>query len=70
MIKKSNHLNRLVTLSPLTEMARNFHLKNGAEEVSVNEGLKILNIGYKITLTNRYLLQVHRYVFIYPESLL
>ena len=27
MIKKSNHLNRLVTLSPLTEMARNFHLK-------------------------------------------
>ena len=28
MIKKSNHLNRLVTLSPLTEMARNFHLHN------------------------------------------
>ena len=31
VIKKSNHLNRLVTLSPLTEMARNFHLRNGAE---------------------------------------
>ena len=30
VIKKSNHLNRLVTLSPLTEMARNFHLRNGA----------------------------------------
>ena len=29
-IKKSNHLNRLITLSPLTEMARNFHLRNGA----------------------------------------
>ena len=37
MIKKSNHLNRLVTLSPLTEMARNFHLRNGALEVQVNE---------------------------------
>ena len=37
VIKKSNHLNRLVTLSPLTEMARNFHLKNGAVEVQVNE---------------------------------
>ena len=37
MIKKSNHLNRLITLSPLTEMARNFHLRNGAEEIQVNE---------------------------------
>ena len=37
VIKKSNHLNRLVTLSPLTEMARNFHLRNGAEELQVNE---------------------------------
>ena len=36
-IKKSNHLNRLVTLSPLTEMARNFHLHNGAVELQVNE---------------------------------
>ena len=30
-IKKSNHLNRLVTLSPLTEMATNFHERNGAK---------------------------------------
>ena len=37
MIKKSNHLNRLITLSPLTEMARNFHLNNGAIELQVNE---------------------------------
>ena len=37
IIKKSNHLNRLVTLSPLTEMARNFHLRNGAVEVQINE---------------------------------
>jgi hypothetical protein len=37
MIKKSNHLNRLITLSPLTEMARNFHLNNGAIELQVNQ---------------------------------
>jgi len=46
MIKKSNHLNRLITLSPLTEMARNFHLKNGAVELQVNE--KTQNFEYKI----------------------
>ena len=34
-IKQSNHLNRLITLSPLTEMARNFHLHNGAVELRV-----------------------------------
>ena len=36
MVKKSHHLNRLVTLSPLTQMARDFHLRNGAIEVRVN----------------------------------
>ena len=46
MIKKSNHLNRLVTLSPLTEMARNFHLNNGAVELQVNEETQ--NFEYKI----------------------
>ena len=46
MIKKSNHLNRLVTLSPLTEMARNFHLKNGAIEIQVNENTQ--NFEYKV----------------------
>ena len=46
MIKKSNHLNRLVTLSPLTEMARNFHLHNGAIELQVNEDTQ--NFEYKI----------------------
>ena len=46
VIKKSNHLNRLVTLSPLTEMARNFHLRNGAEELQVNETTQ--NFEYKI----------------------
>ena len=46
MIKKSNHLIRLVTLSPLTEMARNFHLNNGAIELQVNEETQ--NFEYKI----------------------
>ena len=46
MIKKSNHLNRLVTLSPLTEMARNFHLNNGAIELQVNQETQ--NFEYKI----------------------
>ena len=45
-IKKSNHLNRLITLSPLTEMARNFHMRNGAKELSVNE--KSQNFEYQI----------------------
>ena len=45
-IKKSNHLNRLVTLSPLTEMARNFHLRNGAIELQVNRETQ--NFEYKI----------------------
>ena len=46
MIKKSNHLNRLITLSPLTEMARNFHLNNGAIELQVNQDTQ--NFEYKI----------------------
>ncbi len=36
-IKKSNHLNRLVTLSPLTDMATKFHTKNGAKLLQINE---------------------------------
>ena len=48
MVKKSNHLNRLVTLSPLTDMARNFHIKNGAKELQVNKTSQ--NFEYDITL--------------------
>ena len=47
-VKKSNHLNRLITLSPLTKMARNFHIKNGAKELQVNETSQ--NFEYDITL--------------------
>ncbi len=45
MIKKSNYLNRLVTLSPLTEMATKFHLRNGAKLLQVND--KTQNFEYK-----------------------
>ena len=34
-IKKSNHLNRLITLSPLTDMATRFHTSNGAKLIQV-----------------------------------
>ena len=46
MIKKSNHLNRLITLSPLTDMAIKFHLRNGAVELQVNETTQ--NFEYKV----------------------
>ena len=45
-IKKSNHLNRLVTLSPLTDMATKFHMRNGAKLVQINE--KTQNFEYKV----------------------
>ena len=45
-IKKSNHLNRLVTLSPLTDMATKFHSRNGAKLLQVNETTQ--NFEYKI----------------------
>ena len=45
MIKKSNHLNRLVTLSPLTEMATKFHLRNGAKLLHKNRTTQ--NFEYK-----------------------
>ena len=45
-IKKSNHLNRLVTLSPLTDMATKFHNGNGAKLLQVNETTQ--NFEYKI----------------------
>ena len=45
-IKKSNHLNRLVTLSPLTDMATRFHNGNGAKLLQLNETTQ--NFEYKI----------------------
>ena len=45
-IKKSNHLNRLITLSPLTEMATKFHNNNGAKLIQINETTQ--NFEYKV----------------------
>ena len=45
-IKKSNHLNRLVTLSPLTEMATKFHSRNGAKLLQINENTQ--NFEYEV----------------------
>ena len=45
-IKKSNHLNRLVTLSPLTEMATKFHSRNGAKLLQINDTTQ--NFEYKV----------------------
>ena len=45
-LNKSNHLNRLVTLSPLTEMATNFHERNGAKLIQINETTQ--NFEYKV----------------------
>ena len=49
-IKKSNHLNRLVTLSPLTDMATKFHSRNGAELLRINESSQ--NFEYEIIKKN------------------
>ena len=45
-IKKSNHLNRLVTLTPLTDMATKFHERNGAKLIQINENTQ--NFEYKV----------------------
>ena len=45
-IKKSNHLNRLITLSPLTKMATKFHSNNGAKLIQINETTQ--NFEYKV----------------------
>jgi len=46
--KREHHIDRLVTLSPLTEMAERFHIKNGAKLLRKNETTQ--NFEYDITL--------------------
>lgn len=45
-VKNQTQVRRVVTLSPLTDMARNFHLKNGAVELQVNDTTQ--NFEYKL----------------------
>jgi hypothetical protein len=46
--KSEHHIDRLVTLSPLTEMAERFHIKNGAKLLRRNDTTQ--NFEYDITL--------------------
>jgi len=46
--KREHHIERLITLSPLTEMAERFHIKNGAKLLRRNEDTQ--NFEYDITL--------------------
>jgi len=46
-IKESNHLNRLVTLSPLTDMAHKFHSRNKAKLIQINETTQ--NFEYQVS---------------------
>jgi len=46
--KREHHIDRLITLSPLTEMAERFHIKNGAKLLRKNETTQ--NFEYDITL--------------------
>jgi hypothetical protein len=46
--KGEHHIDRLVTLSPLTEMAERFHIKNGAKLLRRNDTTQ--NFEYDITL--------------------
>jgi hypothetical protein len=43
---KKNKVERLITLSPLTPMATHFHIRNGAEQVHINEETQ--NFEYKL----------------------
>ena len=43
---QNQYMKRLVTLSPLTEMARSFHLKNGAKELQTNHSTR--NFEYEL----------------------
>lgn len=61
MIKESNHLNRLVTLSPLTDMARNFHLKNGAKELQVNDTTQNFEYDIELEEWEKYLERAKRF---------
>ena len=46
LMRENPNVTRLITLSPLTDMARKFHLKNNAIELSVNK--ETVNFEYAI----------------------
>ena len=48
--RKQDQITRVVTLSPLTDMARRFHIRNGAAELQVNSTTQ--NFEYEIDKDN------------------
>jgi hypothetical protein len=47
MMKQSNNVQNLVTLSPLTPMATHFHIRNGAKQIAINNTTQ--NFKYDLT---------------------
>ena len=44
---KANHIERVITLSPLTPMATHFHIRNGSKQISINKETQ--NFEYKLS---------------------
>jgi len=47
MMRESENINTLVTLSPLTPMATHFHIRNGAKQIAINSTTQ--NFKYDLT---------------------
>ena len=45
-VKKIHHLNKIVTLSPLTPVTTHYHISNGAKLISINPTTQ--NFEYKL----------------------
>jgi hypothetical protein len=45
-MKEKNHLDSIITLSPLTPMATHYHIRNGAKLIKINPTTQ--NFEYKI----------------------
>ena len=60
--KREHHIDRLVTLSPLTEMAERFHIKDGAKLLRRNDTTQ--NFEYDITLEQwqEYLIRTKKFL--------
>ena len=56
--RKQDQITRVVTLSPLTDMARRFHLRNGAVELQVNPTTQ--NFEYEIEQDNFWIRNLKR----------
>jgi len=47
-LRKKYHIERVITLSPTTEMAKTFHLSNGAVVYRINEDVDTVNYEYEL----------------------